>query len=97
MGGMDKKEENRIVLYPEWKISEPIELDDICVLESTGQAFLCSKIIPYEQFEYLYFGSFDFNDVLFAVQYKRNGETYVKVLTEEPEQEYAFNVYKEHK
>lgn len=94
---MDEKEEHKKVLRTEWSITEPIELDDICVLESTEQAFLCSKIIPYEQFEYLYFGSFDFNDVLFAVQYKRNGETYVKVLTEEPEQEYAFNVYKEHK
>lgn len=94
---MNEKDENKKILHPDWTVTEPIKLDDICVLESTGQAFLCSKIIPYEQFEYLYFGSFDFNDVLFAVQYKRDEENYVKVLTEEPEQEYAFNVYKEHK
>ena len=53
---MDEKEENKKVLYPEWTISEPIELDDICVLESTGQEYLCSKIIPYGKYEYLYFG-----------------------------------------
>ena len=93
---MNKKEEKKF-LYPEWTISEPIELDNICVLESTGQEFLCSKIIPYKQFEYLYFGSFDFKDILFAVQYKKNDKYYVKVLTGESEQKYAYNVYKEQK
>ena len=57
---MEPKEKQKKVLYSEWTITEPIKLDDICVLESTGQEFLCSKIIPYEEFEYLYFGSFDF-------------------------------------
>lgn len=93
---MDEKNKNKKILYPEWTIAEPIELDDICVLESTGQEFLCSKIIPYGQFEYLYFGSFDFKDILFAVQYKQDEKTYVRVLTDKPEQVYAFNVYKEH-
>ena len=92
---MDEKKENKKVLHSEWTITDPIELDDICVLESTGQEFLCSKIIPYEQFEYLYFGSFDFKDILFAVQYKIDNKNYVKVLIEKPEQKYAYNVYKE--
>lgn len=91
---MDSEEEQKKVLHSEWMVTEPIELDDICVLESTGQEFLCSKIIPYEQFEYLYFGSFDFGDVLFAVQCRVDGKNYVKVLTEKPQQEYAFNIYK---
>ncbi len=92
---MDEKEKNKKILYPEWTITEPIELDDICVLESTGQEFLCSKIIPYGQFDYLYFGSFDFNEILFAIQYKQDGKIYTRVLTDKPEQMYAFNVYKE--
>ena len=94
---MDEKEENKKVLYLEWTITEPIKLDDICVLESTGQEFLCSKIIPYEQFDYLYLGSFDFKEILFAVQYKNNAENYVRVLTKKPEQKYAFAIYKEHR
>lgn len=94
---MGEKEETRKTLYSEWTITEPIELDDICVLESTGQEFLCSKIIPYGEFEYLYFGSFDFNDILFAIQYKQDGKNYMRVLTDKPEQIYAFDVYKEHK
>ena len=91
---MDSEEEQKKILHSEWTITEPIELDDICVLESTGQEFLCSKIIPYEQFEYLYFGSFDFKDILFAIQYKENDKNYVRVLTEEPHQIFAFDLYK---
>ena len=94
---MDEKEENKKVLYLEWTITESIKLGDICVLESTGQEFLCSKIIPYEQFEYLYFGSFDFKVILFAVQYKQGEKNYAKALTEKSEQAYAFNVYKGYK
>ena len=91
---MESEERNKKVLYSEWTITEPIKLDDNCILESTGQEFLCSKIIPYEQFEYLYLGSFDFKDIIFAAQYKRDGKNYVKVLTKESEQRYAFNLYK---
>ena len=91
---MDEKEERKKILYPEWTITEPIELDDICVLESTKQEFLCSKIISYGQFDYIYFGSFDFNDVLFVIQYKQDDKNYTRVLTDKLEQEYAFNVYK---
>ena len=91
---MDEEEKHKKLLYPEWKIAEPIEIDDICVLESTGQEFLCSKVIPYDKFEYLYLGSFDFEEVLFAVQYRADEKTFVKVLTKESEQRYAFNVYK---
>lgn len=91
---MNEKEEHKKVLCIEWSITEPIELDDICVLESTEQEYLCSKIIPYEQFEYLYFGSFDLNNVLFAVQYKQDEKNYARVLTEKSEQAYAFNIYK---
>ena len=91
---MDPEEKEKKILHPEWTITEPIELDDICILESTEQEFLCSKIIPYEQFEYLYFGSFDFKDILFAVQYKLDGKNYVKVLSEKPQQVFAFNLYK---
>lgn len=91
---MDKKKENRKALYPEWTITEPIELDDICFLASTGQEFLCSKIIPYGEFEYLYFGSFDFNEILFVVQHRLNDKNYVKVLTDESQKRNAFNIYK---
>ena len=94
---MESEEKQRKKLYSEWTITEPIELDDICVLESTGQEFLCSKIIPYEQFEYLYFGSFDFKDILFAAQYKLDGNNYVKVLSEKPQQVFAFDLYKKEK
>ena len=94
---MEPREKQKKVLHSEWTIAEPVKLDDIIILESTGQEYLCSKIIPYEQFEYLYFGSFDFKDILFAVQYKKNDKHYVKVLTGEPEQKYAYNVYKEQK
>ncbi len=91
---MDSEEKQKKVLYSEWAITEPIKLDDICILKSTGQEFLCSKIIPYEQFEYLYFGSFDFSDILFAVQYKIDDQNYTKVLTGKQQQEFAFNLYK---
>ncbi|MCR5700426.1 MAG: hypothetical protein K6G49_03320 [Candidatus Saccharibacteria bacterium] len=93
---MDKGKKHK-TLYSEWTITEPIELDDICVLESTGQEYLCSKIIYYKQFSYLYFGSFDFKDILFAVQYRKDEKNYTKVLTDKSEQAYAFNVYKEQK
>ncbi len=57
---------------------------------------MCFQTIPYEQFEYLYFGSFDLEDNLFAVQIKaKDGLSYVKVLTEEPQQRFAFKLYKE--
>lgn len=91
---MDEKDENRKVLYPEWTITELIKLDDVCVLESTGQEFLCSEIIPYKQFEYLYFGNFDFNEILFAIQCRQNRKNYVKVLIDISEQKYAFDLYK---
>ena len=91
---MDSEEKEKKILHSEWMITEPIELDDICILESTGQEFLCSKIIPHEQFEYLYFGSFDFKDTLFVVQYKINDANYARVLAEKSYQEFAFNLYK---
>lgn len=91
---MDSEEKQKKVLYSEWAITEPIKLDDICILKSTGQEFLCSKIIPYEQFEYLYFGSFDFKDILFAVQYKMDDQNYTKVLAKKSQQKFAFNLYK---
>lgn len=93
---MGEKEERKKVLHAEWSIVEPIKMDDICILESTGQEFLCSKIIPYGQFEYLFFGSFDFRDTLFVVQYKQDEKNYVRVLVEKPEQVYAFNIYKKY-
>ena len=91
---MELKEKQKKVLHSEWTITEPVKLDDIFILESTGQEYLCSKIIPYEQFEYLYFGSFDFNEILFAVQYKLDDKNYVKVLTEESQKKSVFNIYK---
>lgn len=91
---MEPEEKTKKVLHLEWTITEPIELDDICILEPTGQEFLCSKIISYEKFKYLYFGSFDFNDVLFAVQYKMDDQNYAKVLVEKSQQKFAFNLYK---
>lgn len=94
---MEPKEKQKKVLHSEWTITEPVKLDDIFILESTGQEYLCSKIIPYEQFEYLYFGSFDFKDILFAAQYKLDGNNYVKVLSEKPQQVFAFDLYKKEK
>ena len=91
---MDEKKECKKVLYTEWSITEPIETDDICVLESTGQEFLCSKIIPFEQFEYLDVGSFDFKEILFAVQCRLDGKNYLKVLSEKSQQEFAYNLYR---
>lgn len=91
---MEPKEKQKKVLHSEWTIAESVKLDDIFILESTGQEYLCSKIIPYEQFEYLYFGSFDFKDILFAAQYKLDGKNYVKVLSEKPQQVFAFDLYK---
>ena len=91
---MDEKKECKKALHTEWSITEPIKTDDICVLESTGQEFLCSKIIPFEQFEYLYFGSFDFKEILFAVQCRLDGKNYLKVLSEKSQQEFAYNLYR---
>ena len=91
---MEPEEKQRKVLYSEWTITKPIKLDDICVLESTEQEFLCSKIIPYKQFEYLYFGSLDYKDTLFAVQYVSNNNNYVKTLSEKSQQEFAYTLYK---
>ena len=92
---MDEKKEHKKILHTEWSITEPIKLDDVCVLESTGQEFLCSKIIPYEQFEYLYFGSFDFKEILFAVQCRVENVNYAMVLSKKVQQEFAFKLYNE--
>ena len=92
---MDEKEEHKKVLHTEWSVTEPIKMDDICVFESTGQEFLCSKIIPYEQFEYLYFGSFDFKEILFAVQCRVENVNYAMVLSKKVQQEFAFKLYNE--
>lgn len=79
----------------EWKkIDKPIQLSDICILASRGQEFLCVYIAPYERFEYLYFGSFDCKNKLFAVQTKQDGQYYIRTLDKEPEQEFAFRLYK---
>ena len=82
-------------IRPEWTpIDTPIQLSDICILASREQEFLCGYIASYEQFEYLYFGSFDHRDKLFAVQIKYNNQYYVRVLDKAPEQEFAFRLYK---
>ena len=91
---MESEEKQRIVLHSEWAITKPIQLDDICVIKSTEQEFLCSKIIPYKQFEYLYFGSLDCQNMLFAVQYVSNNNNYVKTLSEKSQQEFAYTLYK---
>ncbi len=82
-------------IRPEWTpIDKPIQLSDICILASRGQEFLCGYKLPYEQFEYLYFGSFNRKDKLFAIQIKHNNQYYVRVLDKKPEQEFAFRLYK---
>lgn len=89
---MDNK--TGISLKLDWTPTEIIKVNDICVYEPWEQDFMCFKIIPYEQFEYLYFGSFDYKDTLFAVQTELDGVNYVKVLTKKSQQEFAFHLYK---
>ena len=86
--------EGNTLLKPDWTPAKTIKVNDICTYQFLDQDFMCFKIIPYEQFEYLYFGSFDYKDTLFAVQIKMNGINYIKVLTEKPQQEFAFRLYK---
>ncbi len=80
---------------PEWKpINTPIELNDVCIVSPLEQEFLCVYIAPYEQFEYLYFSSFDFKDTIFAIQINMNGQNYVKILDKKPEKIFALRLYK---
>ena len=87
-------EDHKKTLFPEWTVSEVIELDDICTSRITELDYLCSKKIPYEKFEFLYLGGFDFKSVLFAVQYKSNNVNYSKILTDESQQDFAYQLYK---
>lgn len=89
---MDNK--GNVILKSDWIAVEPIEVHDICVLESRMQEFMCFDIIQYEQFQYLYFGSFDYENTMYAVQTELNGINYAKVLVEASQQQFAFNLYK---
>ena len=89
---MDSK--GNVILKSDWIAVDPIEVHDICVLESRMQEFMCFDVIQYEQFQYLYFGSFDYTNTMYAVQIEIDGINYAKVLTEEPQQRFAFSLYK---
>ena len=90
---MDEDKRN-VVLKSDWTVVEPIRIYDICVLESEMQEFMCFNVIQYEEFKYLYFGSFDYENTMYAVQIEMNGENYAKVLTEKSQQRFAFELYK---
>ena len=87
-------DENNVVLKSDWTLVEPIKIHDICILESRMQEFMCFDIIRYGQYQYLYFGSFDFENTMYAVQVEVDGKNYAKVLSEKPQQQFAFNLYK---
>ena len=79
----------------EWSVIDtPIKLYDVCLIASLKQEYLCGYIVPYEQFEYLYFGGIDSEDKIFAVQTKMNGRNYIKVLDKKPEKIFALRVFK---
>ena len=79
----------------EWKnIDSIIKLNNICTINPLEQEFLCVYIVPYKQFEYLYFSSFNFKDTVFAVQTNMNGQNYVKILDKKPEKIFALRLYK---
>ncbi len=83
---------------PEWRlINATIKLNNICVVSPLEQEFLCVYKAPYEQFEYLYFSSFDFKDTIFAVQTNMNGQNYVKILDKKPEKIFALRLFKKAK
>ena len=86
---------DRALLKKEWSLTVPVKVNDVCVYEPWGQDFMCFEIIPYNEFEYLYFGSFNYEDTLFAIQVKKGDKNYLKVLTEKPQQEFAFRLYKD--
>lgn len=89
---MDNK--SSVILKSDWIAVEPIDVHDICILESRMQEFMCFDVIQYEHFQYLYFGSFDYKNTMYAVQIEVDGINYAKVLAEEPQQRFAFNLYK---
>ena len=79
----------------EWSVIDtPIKLYDVCLIASLKQEYLCGYIVPYEQFEYLYLGSIDDEGKLFAVQTKKDGKTYAKVLTKESDKTFALRIFK---
>ena len=83
------------ILYPEWKpIDKPIHINDVCTIIPSERKFLCSYKIPYEQFEYLFFGSLDSEDILFAIQTGTNDQYYARVLDKKAEKIFALRLYK---
>ena len=84
----------KTTLKTDWYSTEPIKVNDVCRFELWDQDYMCFKIIPYKQFEYLFLGSFDYKDTLLAIQTSMNGVKYAKVLTEKPQQEFALFLYK---
>ncbi len=82
-------------ISPEWKpIDSAIKLNDICILASHEQEFFCSYIVPYKRFKYLYFGSFDFKNFVFAAQLEIDGQNYIRVLDKKPEKIFALRLFK---
>ena len=79
----------------EWKTTErSIQIDDVCIVIPLKQEYLCSYKVSYKQFDYLYFGSFDYKKHLFAIQVKQNGQNYVRILDKKSEKIFALRLYK---
>lgn len=78
-----------------WVKRNRVIINDVLNDDRTGFPFFCSHIIPYNNFEYLYFSSFDFESVMFCVQVNQDGVNYLKVLDGGPEQDFAFKLFKD--
>ena len=73
-------------LDTEWKMTnDPIIVHDVCYIIPLKQEFVCGRVIPHEQLEYLYFNSWDYKSFVFAIQKKENGHNYVRVLDKRSE------------
>ncbi len=92
-GTMDNTDE-KVVISKDWKKVNHIDKDDIVILESTNQEFLCSKIVKTDGYELLLLGSFDFKTAIFLIQKAVDGINYAKLLHEESEQKLAYNIFK---
>lgn len=77
-----------------WTQTILIQINDFGISESTGYEFMCFETIPYEQYEYLYFGELGGNKILFLIQEKNKDGYRARVLKERSEQEFAFNLLK---
>ena len=82
------------VLHFDWHPCDKIKENDICRIEDIDLDYMCCQIIPYQEFEYLYFSRLDFQEQCFVVQVEQNNQNYCRILSELPEQHFAFQLFK---